>query len=293
MNVLVFGEILWDMIEGESHLGGAPLNFAAHITQCGGTSAIISSLGKDEMGEKALALVEARGINTRLIQRSDKQTGFVPVTVIDGQPEYEIIEDVAFDDIRKEVLLGQDFCHFDLFYFGSLIQRSLNSAESLQMVLGQCSFAELFYDVNLRKNCYSKEVISYSLSYCTILKVNDEEVEVLSKMLFESSYSFEEFCLAVTKDHDQIQVVIITAGAEGCFVYCDGNLINVPTDPIKVVDTVGAGDSFSAAFASVFIQTKDPIKAAKIANKVGGYVASSTGAIPEYSEQINALLQDI
>lgn len=288
MNALVFGEILWDIIEGNHHLGGAPLNFAAHLKKCGEASTIISALGNDTLGEKALALVKGLGVDIKSIQRLDKPTGYVPVTIKDGQPEYEITEDVAFDYIQKEQLHKLNLCPYDLFYFGSLIQRSEVSGQSLKMVLDQCTFDHVFYDVNLRKNCYTREIVEYSLSKCTILKVNDEEVEVISAMLFQQQFSFEEFCKTMALKYPQIKVVVITAGAKGCYIFSEEVLTNVHTEPISVVDTVGAGDSFSAAFASVYIKTGDALQAAKVANKVGGFVATSAGPIPDYPEEIQA-----
>lgn len=113
-------------------------------------------------------------------------------------------------------------------------------------------------------------------------------MEVISSILFQQQYSFVEFCEGVTLEYPQIKVLVITAGAEGCYVFTEGDITTIPTEPITVVDTVGAGDSFSAAFASVYIKTGDALLAAKIANKVGGFVASSSGPIPAYPKEIQA-----
>ncbi|WP_258104097.1 carbohydrate kinase [Marinoscillum sp. MHG1-6] len=289
MKVLVFGEILWDMIEGVPHLGGAPLNFAAHVKQCGYESGIVSCLGRDELGDKAFQMVSELGVETKLIQRSDMRTGFVPVKLLNGQPDYEIVKDVAYDYISEDQLDHFIIGAYDVFYFGSLIQRSPVSSESLNAILEKHQFKHVFYDVNLRKDSYTKEIIIGSLERCTLLKVNDEEVEVLSQMLFNQILDFRAFCEHVTDQWPQISTIVITAGGDGCMVYWDGNFKVIPTNPIEVVDTVGAGDSFSAAFLCTLYKTGDPVQAAQVANKVGAFVASSHGPIPRYSEEVMGL----
>ena len=290
MKALVFGEILWDIIEGEHHLGGAPLNFAAHVKQCGQTSCIVSCLGKDKLGDEAFRLVKGLNVDVSMIQRADIRTGFVPVTLKDGQPDYVITKDVAYDYIESGQLDYSSIHDFDFFYFGSLIQRNQVSRETLYNILDRHQFEEIFYDVNLRKDSYDQEIIEQSLGHCTILKVNDEEVGVISQMLFDEKQGFEEFSQSIRQQYDQVKTIIITAGGEGCYVYNDDKLTKIPTEKIKVVDTVGAGDSFSAAFACMHYQTGDPIKAATIANKVGGFVASSRGPIPSYTPELKKLL---
>ncbi|MFY0605821.1 MAG: carbohydrate kinase [Cyclobacteriaceae bacterium] len=286
MKTLVFGEILWDIIEGTPHLGGAPLNFAAHSQRFENKATIISSVGKDNLGDRAIALVEELEINTDYIQRSALPTGTVPVEIITGQPHYEITKDVAFDDIKEQHLGGLLLEHFELFYFGTLIQRNKTSASSLHYILEQMHFRHIFYDVNLRRDSYNLDTILYSLSHCTLLKVNDEEVDVLSEMIFGSRLTIENFCTQVSTQFSKVEVIVVTLGKSGSSIYASGILHHIPTAPINVVDTVGAGDAFSAAFASTYLNTSDPIKSATIANKIGGYVASNHGPIPAYSEVI-------
>lgn len=293
MKALVIGEILWDIIEGTPHLGGAPLNFAAHVKKCGHQSAMISCLGSDDLGDKALKMVEDMGVDVSLVQRSDKPTGYVPVTLRDGQPEYEITEDVAYDYIDSSKLDFDYISQFDSFYFGSIIQRSALSNHALYDILQKHQFDNIFYDVNLRKNSYTRSVIERSLEYCTTLKVNDEEVEVIGQMLFGQSLGFESFCKHICSRFEQIKTIIITAGKEGSVVYSGNLLSKVHAEEITVVDTVGAGDSFSAAFISIFAKTGDAVKSAEIANKVGAFVASSHGPIPQYSEDLVRLLAEI
>ncbi len=287
MKTLVFGEILWDIIEGTPHLGGAPLNFAAHSQRFENTATIISNVGKDDLGDRAIALVKELEINTSHIQRSELPTGTVPVVIINGQPNYEITKGVAFDNINKKHFGGLLLEHFELFYFGTLIQRHETSESALHFILDHMHFRHIFYDVNLRRDSYTLDTVLYSLSHCTILKVNDEEVDVLSEMIFGSRLTIENFCTQVSTQFSKVEVIVVTLGKSGSSIYASGILHQIPTSPINVVDTVGAGDAFSAAFASTYLNTSDPIKSATIANKIGGFVASSKGPIPEYTEAIH------
>lgn len=288
MRVLAFGEILWDVIEGKYHIGGAPLNFAAHVVKCGQDSSIISCLGKDELGIRAFEKVEDFKVDSSFIQSNDIRTGFVPVNIVNGQPEYEIVQDVAYDFIKSDLIDHSKIRGFNTFYFGSLIQRSQLSKDSLYSILEKNSFDDIFYDVNLRKDSYSKEVILNSLEYCTTFKVNDEEVRVLSELLFDENLDFIHFCQRISKSYPSIIAILITAGQLGCYVYSNDMLEHVPSEPITVVDTVGAGDSFSAAYMCKYSKSKDPIESAKVANKVGGFVASSEGPIPEYPDYLKS-----
>lgn len=291
MKVLIFGEILWDIIEGKKYLGGAPLNFAAHTFQCGQGSGIISSLGQDDLGNEALRLVNDLNVKTDLVQRTDKyDTGTVLVTLDNGQPEYEIKTGVAFDFINAEKLNRELINQYNAFYFGSLIQRNEESQNTLYEILENFKFDNIFYDVNLRKDCYSKEIIEKSLGYCTMLKVNDDEVKEISELLYSQLFDVESFSIEIMKNYPQIELVIVTAGKEGCFVFHQGKLLEVPGIPIDVIDTVGAGDAFSAAFLCTYNKTNDPMKAAIVANHVGAFVASSSGPNPKFSKEVMELL---
>jgi len=290
LRVLVYGEILWDIINGQNFLGGAPLNFAAHTVRCGVQSNIISGLGKDNLGYEALSLANKMGVNTRLVQNiTNKNTGTVAVTLHNGQPDYTIKTNVAFDFIKPEPLKREKQKNYSAFYFGTLIQRNIESRTTLYYILDNFHFDYIFYDVNLRKNCYSKEVIEKSLNYCTILKVNDEEVLELSKMLYTKKQSFKLFTKEIIKNYPQIEIVLMTAGEKGCLVYKNNNVFTVKSVPVKVKDTVGAGDAFSAVFLTTYLKTNNALKAAKLANLVGGFVASSNGATPIYPEEIRKL----
>lgn len=287
MRILSFGEILFDIIEGEHYLGGAPLNFAAHLAKMGEASYIFSKVGKDKLGGEALDKIEQIGVKSDFIQQDERYpTGTVPVAFKNGQPDYTILEDVAYDFIdfseSEDLMYLQDF---DVLYYGTLAQRNPISQKALQALISRKTFKHIFYDINLRKDCYTPSIIQQSLQHCSIFKLNDEEIAVVSNLLYGKDFMMEEFVGLISADF-QIGVIVITAGARGCYVYADGELHFVKGYPAQVMDTVGAGDAFSAAFVRGYVSHKDPFRAADMANKLGAFVAGSRGPIPTYSAVI-------
>ena len=292
MKLLSYGEILWDIIEGKPYLGGAPFNFAAHSAKCGIDTWMISRLGNDKLGESAFTKIKALNVATDFIQWDDTYpTGTVTVFLKNGQPSYTIHPNVAYDFINYNELVENGLLkqQFDMFGFGTLAQRRQTSRESLHQILSNLQFEHVFYDVNLRKDCFSAEIIRNSLPFSTILKLNDEEVPLISEFLFGEKLDFESFSQRVAVDYDQ-QIIIITAGGKGCLVYHQGKLHKVIGQKVTVADTVGAGDSFSAAFLYAFFKWGDPVKAAAAANQVGAFVASSHGPLPDYSPELKEML---
>lgn len=291
MRILSFGEILFDIIEGEYYLGGAPLNFAAHLAQMGETSYIFSKLGKDGLGQKALDKIAQIGVKSDFVQLDEQYpTGTVPVEFRNGQPDYTILTDVAYDFINfQESEASLSSLEFDVIYYGTLAQRNPMSQKALQLLISSKKFKHIFYDINLRKNCYTPSIIQQSLQRCTILKLNDDEIATVGNLLYGKEFTMEEFARLISKDF-QIGVIVITAGARGCYVYAKGELHFLKSYPTQVIDTVGAGDAFSAAFVRDYIRHNDPVQAADLGNKLGAYVAGSRGPTPAYSSEIKAEL---
>ena len=291
MKILAFGEILWDVIEGTEHLGGAPFNFAVHSVQCGNESSIISKLGRDLLGKRAYDASKTHGVDVSLIQWDDvHQTGVVDVTLSQGQPDYVIRRDVAYDFIQEGSWTADlQKREFDVFYFGSLAQRNSVSFQTLHAILAQNRFRHVFYDVNVRKGGFTSEIIHVSLAACTIFKLNIDEVAVISQLLTGSVMTNENFCKHIKTRYPNIRLVIITASEKGCFIYED-ELLYIPGTPVTVQDAVGAGDAFSASFMHIYGSTGDALRAAQIANQVGAFVATRGGAIPEYAPHIKSLL---
>jgi fructokinase len=291
MKVLAFGEILWDVIEGNEHLGGAPFNFAAHSAQCGNKAAIISRLGNDQRGNKAFNQSKTYGVDVSLIQWDALYpTGIVDVTLDNGQPDYVIRPNAAWDYISADnVLEHLEKNQYDIFYFGSLAQRNFVSEQALHTILSRNRFKHIFYDVNLRKAGYTEQIIRNSLAACTILKLNIDEVGVISRILAGNQLTHEEFCKRVRELYPAITIIIITAAESGCFVY-ESTLKYIPGVAVTVRDAVGSGDAFSATFMHRYAVTGNAVSAAKISNQVGAFVASQAGPIPEYSPEIVSLL---
>jgi fructokinase len=294
MRVLAYGEILWDIIEGVEHLGGAPFNFAAHSAQCGDEAFIISRLGGDSLGMRAFNMCKSFGVDPEFIQWDDEYpTGTVVVALNEGQPDYKIQENVAYDYIRVDHLMAAlRERPFDVFYFGTLTQRRTTSASSLTTILRQCNFKHIFYDVNLRKDGYTESIVRESLKLCTVFKLNADEVPAVSMMLVDHALTIEEFCRCMAKLFLNVKTIIITASEKGCYVFDEGSLSYIPGIPVTVVDAVGAGDAFSAAFMHCFYNTGNAIAAATTANQIGAYVATKSGAIPEYSPDIQKILKN-
>lgn len=293
MKILAFGEILWDVIEGREHLGGAPFNFAVHSAQCGNKSSIISKLGRDLRGMRALDLSKAHGVDTSLIQWDDVYpTGVVDVTLSQGQPDYVIRPDAAYDFITNtgDWMGALPEHKFEVFYFGSLVQRNSVSFKTLHTILERNQFRHIFYDVNLRKGGFTPEIIKVSLNACTILKLNEDEVAVISELLMRSAMSNERFCEHIKSEYPNIKLVIITASEKGCLIH-ERELLHVPGTLVTVQDAIGAGDAFSASFMHIYGLTGDALRAAQVANQVGAFVATRTGAIPKYASHIKGLLR--
>jgi fructokinase len=291
MKALFFGEILWDIIEGKAYLGGAPFNVAAHIAKCGAYSYIISRLGKDDLGKKAMEEIKKLPVDPSLVQWDEHHpTGTVDVFLEQGQPDYTIHENVAYDFIETGALKSAlPSATLDCFYFGTLAQRNDISRHTLQWILNNRSFSLVFYDVNLRKGLHSKEIIENSLRFCNVFKLNQDEVAIIGDLLYGKSYSLPDFAEAIQNEFD-VDILVITASEKGCYVAADEFRL-VPGKKVQLVDAVGAGDAFSAAFLFKYFQEKDPFKAAEAANKLGAFVASSRGPIPDYSPEIMKILE--
>ena len=183
--ILTFGEIIWDVYENGSFIGGAGLNFAAHCSKCGAESILFSAVGRDDFGKRTMDFVKDLRISCEHIKVLDKPTGQSVVSLDErGTPDFYITEDVAYDNIRltDDDLSFINESSFDALYFGTLIQRSAVSRESLKKLLSSCSFGEIVCDVNLRKNCYGADSVRLCLENATVLKISIEEEADLRKM---------------------------------------------------------------------------------------------------------------
>ena len=281
MKVLSFGEILWDAYPTERHIGGAPLNFAAHFVKAGGEAYMLSAVGADEPGESALSFLAEQGIRTDYVSvLRGKRTGECRVT-LDGRgiPRYDLLLDVAYDEIPKPDLRGIDF---DAFYFGSLALRSEKNRETVAEVLKSRVFPEVFVDINIRPPFVSADAIRFACRSATILKISEEEMPTVTKLLFGWERDEAESAKTVADTFGNLNVILITKGENGSVAYdcTTGRAVFCEAVQVKAVSTVGAGDSFSATFLYGYLSGKPIEDCLRSASRVSAYVCSQAQAIP-------------
>ncbi len=296
MNIVSFGEILWDHIGDGWYIGGAPFNLAAHCARMGASAALVSSVGDDDLGRRALAAVRECGIETGFIRVNRRlPTGTVDVSFRDdGSHDFTIHDGVAWDDIAvtAEEARALGVGGIDALCFGTLAQRSAANRSGLASLLSRAAPRAVFYDVNIRQRYFAAGWIEWSLRACTIMKCNDDEAALLARLLFGRDMDEEEFARSAAGRYN-VTTLCVTRGARGAAVLHDGDFIEVPGITVDVADTVGAGDAFSAAFLRSFLGGSNAAEAARFAVRIGAFVASRSGAVPEYSGEIMALIQSI
>ncbi len=284
MNVLSFGEILWDLYPDEKFLGGAPLNFAAHLAKHGENAYMVSAVGQDELGEAAIERIRQWGVHTDYITRiGEKQTGKCLVTLDEQSvPSYNLLEDVAYDYIPCGEITGD----FDVLYFGTLALRSEANFKTLQELLKGNRFKEVFVDINIRPPFYSAETVKFAAENATILKISAEELPAVYAALGVPALTpHPEFAGMLAQRHARLTCVIITLGADGAYVLDrrQRTEYRCSSAQVKVKSTVGAGDSFSAAFLSKYMGGCPMESCLDHAVKVAGFVVSEFDAVPDYS----------
>jgi fructokinase len=291
MKSITFGEILWDIIEQTENIGGASYNFAAHLAKLGVESYFISSVGRDNLGSRAAEALSAHGINSDYLGTVDQApTGTVSVELADGQPSYTIHEPVAWDLItltekQLERIAAEEW---DIFYYGTLAQRSEINRATIAELFGRVRAGHRFCDINLRQHYYSRQVIEESLRQATIVKLNHEEADLIGGMFGLDGREGDETHARRIAGAFDVETLIITRGKEGALVLDADEFRSVPVAPVEVADAVGAGDSFSAGFMYALIHGKSAFEAAEFGGALGSWVASCRGAVPDYSDEIRA-----
>lgn len=284
--VIAVGEILWDVFDTEEHLGGAPLNFSVQAARLGHHVELLSAVAKDDRGRKALALAEQLPVSTALISVVDAPpTGHVTVTVDDdGQPDYVIHRPAAYDALSLTADALSSFVAQppDWIYFGTLLQTNAAAHAVTKQLLESAPTASRLYDVNLRRDSYSRELLAELLPLATILKINVDEVAEVRRLFGEPSSDLSSFAHTYA-DRYGYKGICITLGADGCYLYWDGREMQSPSYPVVPRDTVGAGDAFTGAFLHGVINEWPIEKTADFANRVGALIASRPGAVPEWS----------
>ena len=283
MKLLSFGEIIWDVFPDAAHIGGASLNFAAHAAMQGVDAYVLSGIGHDELGSRAMEEIAALGVNTSLVSACDRPTGQCLVTLDENAvPSYNVLSDTAYDLI--EAPAADSLQGFDVLAFGTLALRGEHNRKALAKVISTADFSEIFTDLNIRAPFYSDESISICLGSATIVKISDEELPIVTRAALGKELTVEAAASALCEKFAQIKLVIITKGRDGAYAYDarDGKEYSCPTDGSRAVSTVGAGDSFGATFLSQYFNGKDIPQCLRIASRVSGFVVSREGAVPKY-----------
>lgn len=290
--IVGMGEVLWDMLPEGKKIGGAPANFAYHVSQYGFDGCVVSAVGDDKLGNEILESFNNRRLNY-LIQRVPYPTGTVQIELDEaGIPCYEIKENVAWDNIPFTVDLEKLAKKTRAVCFGSLAQRNTVSRETINRFLDVMSDAAGQYrvfDVNLRQGFYDKEILCNSMKRCNILKINDEELIAVSRMFEYPGIDLEDKCRTLLSEYG-LEILILTCGVNGSYVFTRENVSFVNTPKIEVADTVGAGDSFTATFISAILKGKSIREAHELAVEVSAYVCAQNGAMPELPISIKSRL---
>jgi fructokinase len=282
------GEALWDVLPEGKKIGGAPANFAYHVSQFGFNSRVVSAVGDDKLGHEILDTFKERGLKG-IVETVPYPTGTVQVELdAEGVPMYDIKEGVAWDNIAFTPELEALAKKTRAVCFGSLAQRSVVSRETISRFLdampegpNQCKI----FDINLRQGFYTKEILCQSMRKCNILKINDEELVTVSRMFGYPGIDLQDKCWILLAKYN-LKMLILTCGVNGSYVFTPGEVSFVETPQVEVADTVGAGDSFTATFVASILKGSSVREAHQLAVKVSAYVCTQRGAMPVFPEEI-------
>lgn len=280
--VVGMGEALWDVLPEGKKIGGAPANFAYHVSQFGLPSCVVSAVGDDALGKEIVENFTSKGLN-QLIAEVPYPTGTVQVEIDPaGVPQYEIKENVAWDNIPYTARLEQLAERTKAVCFGSLAQRNVVSRNTINRFLDAMPRTDdslIVFDVNLRQGFYNKEILCNSMKRCNILKINDEELVTVSRMFGYPGIDLQDKCWILLGKYN-LKMLILTCGINGSYVFTPGNVSFQPTPKVEVADTVGAGDSFTAAFIASILKGKSVQEAHSRAVRTSAYVCTKKGAMP-------------
>ncbi len=268
MTIVVIGEILWDVFPDSERLGGAPFNFAVHARRLGHGVIFVSAVGDDDRGRRALDRAVTYGLSTEFIRRApDAATGAVTVSLdAAGHPDFTIHRPAAYDRLKLD---GGQLDRIasakpDWIYHGTLLQTDARAYQVTRELFGALPGARRFYDINLRRDCYTPELVRELMSAADAIKLNDEEA-------------------ALFPDFSNCPVAAVTRGERGCAVRIRGDYAECAAYPVTVVDTVGAGDAFAAAFLHGLAQGWTAAETGDFANRLAASIAAQRGAVPEGS----------
>lgn len=282
MKVLSFGEVLWDVYPHHADIGGAPLNFAAHLAGQGGEVSLISAVGKDPLGADGLARIREFGVDADWVATLPAyQTGQCLVTLDEkGIPSYRLLDRVAYDHIPLPDLKEPEY---DALYFGSLALRHAANRRTLGEILARCSFREVFVDINLRPPFVSLEALKTAFTNATVMKISQEELPGVTDLLFGETCEYTAAAERICREYPRIQTVLITRGEKGAYAFNakTGAAFTCPAAKAEVVSTLGAGDSFSAAFLYGYLSGYGTDICLQAASALAAFVVSRAEAIPK------------
>ncbi len=288
--VVGLGEVLWDVLPEGKKLGGAPANFAYHAGQFLGmdNTIAVSALGQDALAEETIAALREHGLND-LMPHVPYPTGTVQVQLDEqGIPTYDIRENVAWDNIPFDTDIQQIAHNCCAVCFGSLAQRNVVSRKTIHQFLDATPHdCVKIFDINLRQQFYSKEIIQESLQRCNILKINDEELVLIGRMFGYPGLDIENKCWLILGKYN-LDMLVLTCGTNGSYVFTPGQMSFQETPKVKVADTVGAGDSFTGSFCAAILQGKPVAEAHKKAVEVSAFVCTQNGAMPTLPKELLA-----
>jgi fructokinase len=288
--IVGIGEILWDLLPSGKQMGGAPANFACHVNNLGKEGIIVACIGNDDLGKEILNTLDGMALNNDFVViDTTHPTGTVQVLLDDkGAPTFTIQEEVAWDYLRTTLELLDLAQKIDVVCFGSLAQRSSVSRNTVRTFLETTRAEALrIFDINLRQSFYSEEIIEYSLNIANILKLNERELQVVASLT--EIEGDEQTLMGLLSEQYNLGLVALTRGANGSDIYQDGKFFIHEGFSVEVVDTVGAGDAFTAALALGRLKGFDPHKINDIANRVASFVCTQEGATPEIPKEIKNL----
>lgn len=286
--VVGMGEALWDVLPEGKKIGGAPANFAYHVSQFGLPGIVVSAIGADALGKEIIDNFTSKGLN-QLIAEVPYPTGTVQVEIDPaGVPQYDIKENVAWDNIPFTPELEALAAKTKAVCFGSLAQRNVVSRQTINRFLDSIPADNdpiVVFDENLRQGFYTKEILCDSMKRCNILKINDEELVTVSRMFGYPGIDLQDKCWILLGKYN-LKMLILTCGVNGSYVFTPGQVSFQPTPIVEVADTVGAGDSFTAAFISSILKGKSVPEAHSCAVRTSAFVCTHKGAMPILPKEI-------
>lgn len=287
--VIGMGEALWDVLPEGRKIGGAPANFAFHAGQAGMDARVVSAVGRDALGDETLLTLQQKGLNTDAVARVDFPTGVVQVTLSEGGiPQYDICEGVAWDNIPFTPALDELARNTQAVCWGSLAQRSEVSRNCIYRFLDAMPSEQgrlKVFDINLRQHFYSIDVIEASCQRANVLKINEEELVIVSELLRLGTPQVEQQC-RLLMERFSLDMLVLTCGSNGSYIFTPVETSFRVTPLVQVADTVGAGDSFTATLVADLLKGEPVGVAHEHAVQLAAYVCTQQGAMAEWPEAL-------